>query len=156
VIENRQGINLQPTKPIHYYLTVEELNSIVISSSGNVEAEDLQSESFSVTISSSGNLSTSSLDSTSLHVEISSSGNLESLGARIQKQTINISGSGDYNAKDLASIEADVPITSSGTATIRVSDHLSGRLSSGNIHYIGNPKVNVRMTSSGRTEQINE
>jgi hypothetical protein len=157
VIENRQGINLRTSQSINYYLTVDELNSIVISSSGNVEAEDLQSESFSVTISSSGNLSISSLDSTSLHVEISSSGNLEILGGQVQEQTINISSSGDYNAEDLASIEADVSITSNGTATIRVSDHLSGRLSSsGNIYYIGNPELNVRTASSGRTEQIKE
>ena len=156
-IETRQGINLRTTRPINYYLTIDELNSIVISSSGDVEAGDLQSESFSVTISSSGNISIDSLDSTSLHVEISSSGNLEILGGQVRQQTITISSSGEYRAEDLASIEADVSITSSGTATIRVSDRLNGRLSSsGNIYYIGNPEVNVRTTSSGRTVQIDE
>ncbi len=177
VIRTRQGIDLRTTQPINYYLTVTELDSIVISSSGDIEAEDVQSESFSVKISSSGSLSIDSLDCTSLHVEISSSGdvtisdlmaestsvrisssgNLEVLGGQVQEQNITISSSGEYRARDLASAEADVTLTSSGAVTIRVSDQLSGRLSSsGNIYYIGNPDVNVRTTSSGRTVQINE
>lgn len=177
VIETRRGINLRTSKPINYFLTVDELNTIVISSSGDVEAGDLQSKSFSTTTSSSGNLSIGSLDCTSLKVQISSSGevsisdlmaesvsvqisssgNLEILGGQVQEQDITISSSGEYRANDLASVEADVTLTSNGSATIRVSDQLSGRLSSsGDIYYIGKPEVNVRMTSSGKTVQINE
>lgn len=157
VIGTRQGINLRASRPIDYYLTVDELNSIVISSSGDVDVGDLQSESFSVKINSSGDISIGSLDCSSLRVEISSSGDLEILGGQVQQQDITISSSGEYSARDLQSVEAEVSITSSGTATIRVSDHLSGRLSSsGDIRYIGNPEVNVSTTSSGRTVQIND
>lgn len=157
VIETRQGIDLQTTRAINYYLTVDELKSIEISSSGNVETGDIQSESFVVKISSSGNLSISNLNCTSLRVEITSSGNLEISGGQVKEQDITISSSGEYRAGDLASDEAEVSLTSSGEVTIRVSDHLSGRLSSsGNIYYIGTPEVDVRTTSSGRTVQINE
>lgn len=177
VIETRQGINLQPTKPIHYSLTVPELNAIEITSSGDVEAGDLQSDSFSVEISSSGDVSIRNLvvDSVSVRISssgdvsitnlaaesisvmISSSGNLEILGGQVEKQDISISSSGEYRAGNLASAEADVTLTSSGDATLQVSDRLSGRLSSsGNLYYIGNPNVNVRTTSSGNTTQIKE
>lgn len=177
VIESRRGIRLQTTHPINYYLTVADLNTMVISSSGDVEADDLQTESVSVIISSSGDLSIGSLDCSSLDVnvsssgnvaiaelvaesisvQISSSGNLEILGGQVQQQDITISSSGEYRARDLSSVEAEVTLTSNGTATIRVSDHLNGRLSSsGDIYYIGNPEVNVRTTSSGRTVPINE
>jgi len=175
VIESRQGTNLRPTHPINYYLTVTELNSLVISSSGDIETENLQSGSFSITISSSGKVTISGLDCTSLHMKISSSGNtvIENLMAdsisvtisssgnldiqkgQVQQQEINISSSGEYHARDLESVSANVTLTSSGEATIRVSDHLTGRLSSsGNINYIGDPDINVSMTSSGRTVQI--
>ena len=177
VIETREGINLRPTKPINYDLTVDRLNSIEISSSGDVEAGSLQSGSFSIDINSSGNLSLSSLDCTSLKVDISSSGNvavddlkadsisvkvsssgnLEILGGQVQQQSITISSSGEYRARDLASAEAEANLSSSGTATIRVSERLSGRLtSSGDIRYIGDPEVNVSTTSSGKAVQINE
>jgi hypothetical protein len=177
VIESRRGTRLQTTQPINYYLTVSELKTILISSSGDVEAEELQSGSLSVTISGSGNLSIGSLDCTSLDVQvsssgnvaiselmansisvqISSSGNVEVSEGEVQRQDITISSSGTYGARDLASVEAEVTLTSNGTATIRVSDHLNGRLSSnGDIHYVGNPEVTVRTTSSGRAVRISE
>ncbi|UCD99437.1 MAG: DUF2807 domain-containing protein [Chloroflexota bacterium] len=154
-IDTRQGINLQPREPIDYYLTVVQLESIEISSSGDVETVDLQSDSFRVNISSSGNLSISSLDSTNLRVEITSSGDLDIMGGEVREQDIRISSSGEYRARDLASQRADVSLTSSGSATIWVSDVLSGSLSSsGNIYYVGNPSVDVRESSSGRVERI--
>ena len=175
VIESRQRANLRSTHPINYYLMVTELNSVVISSDGDIETDDLQSGSFSITISSSGKVSISGLDCTSLRVkisssgdvkvselmadsvsvDISSSGNLDIQKGKVQQQDINISSSGEYRARDLESVSANVILTSSGEATIRVNDRLSGRLSSsGNINYIGNPDINVSMTSSGRTVQI--
>jgi hypothetical protein len=157
VIETRSGINLRPTRPIRYTLTVGELKSIEVSSSGDVEAEELQSGSCSVRISSSGNVSIDSLECSSLQVDISSSGNLDISGGQVQEQDITISSSGEYRARNLDSVEAEIALTSSGTATIRVSNRLTGRLSSsGDVRYIGNPELDVRTTSSGRTERINE
>jgi hypothetical protein len=176
-IESQRGINLQNTEPINYFLTVTGLDSIRISSSGDIQAPDLQAERFSATITSSGNLSMGNLECTSFTVEISSSGNLtmailmaetinvrisssgnvEIAGGQVQEQDITISSSGEYRAEDLASAEAQVTLTSGGSVTVRVSDQLSGRLSSsGNLYYIGNPTVNVTTTSSGRTVQVDE
>lgn len=177
VIRTREGVNLQATRPIKYYLTVKELDTILVSSSGDVEAGDLQSETFKATSTSSGNISIGKLDCTSLRVEISSSGDIsiselmgestsvrisssgdvEIGGGQVQQQDIDISSSGKYRAGELESANAEVNLTSSGTATLRVSDHLSGNLSSsGDIHYIGSPDVNVRTTSSGKAVQTNK
>ena len=50
----------------------------------------------------------------------------------------------------------NVTLSSSGSATIQVSDQLSGTLSSsGNVYYIGNPVMNINVTSSGKAIQIN-
>lgn len=154
-IETRPGINLRPSRPMNYFLAVEEMDAITVTSSGDVVVGDLRSDSLSVRISSSGNVSIDSLDGTTLQVDISSSGNLEIMGGQVQDQDINISSSGEYHAEDLASREVDVTLTSSGTATLRVSDRLDGRLSSsGDVYYIGNPEVDVRTTSSGRAVQM--
>lgn len=175
VIKSLQGTNLQNSRPIKYYLTVTKLDLLVTSSSGDIETDNLQSDSFTVTINSSGNISISSLDcasfrvrisssgnvdvselmADSISVDISSSGNLDVQKGQVQKQDINISSSGEYRARDLESVSADVVLTSSGEATIRVRDHLTGRLSSsGNINYIGDPDINVSTTSSGKAVQI--
>jgi hypothetical protein len=177
VIETQSGINLRNTEPINYFLTVTGLDSIRISSSGDIQAPDLQAERFSITISSSGNLTMGDLDCTSLSVEssssgiltmgtltaetidvrISSSGNVEIDEGQVQQQDITITSSGEYRAEDLDSVEVEAVLTSSGTARIRVSDKLSGRLSSsGNVYYIGDPTVSVSTTSSGKTVQVDE
>lgn len=175
VIKTRPGITLQPVRPIKYHLSVIHLNSLGISSSGDITVPELNSGAFSITISSSGNLSMKKLDCSSLRVNISSSGdtniaalnaktlsvnisssgNLDIAGGYVPKQTITISSSGEYRARDLPSENADVSLSSSGDATLRVSAVLSGRLSSsGNINYVGNPKVTVNISSSGRAKQI--
>ena len=155
LIHTPPGTDIRSTRPIQYYLTVEKLDELVISSDGDIEAGDLKTDSLSVRMNSSGDVSIDSLDCSSLEVKISSAGVLNISGGQSQEQRVTISSSGDYQARDMASATAEIDLTSSGSATIQVSDHLSGRLSSsGNIYYVGNPKIDVRMTSSGKTVQI--
>lgn len=177
LIRTPPGIDLRSIRPIQFYLTVEKLDKVEVSSDGDIIAGNLESDSFSVRINSSGEVAIDSLDCSSLDVEISSSGdiniskfeaekisvkisssgNLKVSDGQLQEQRVNISSSGDYQAGDVASETADIDITSSGSATVRVSGRLSGRISSsGNIYYVGNPEVDVRMTSSGKTIQIGQ
>lgn len=177
VIDTSNDANLRTTRPINYYLTVTDLDTIEISSSGDIEAPDLEAERFSVTISSSGDLlmgdliadtltvdiSSSgdmmmgTLHANTLRVDINSSGNLEIAGGEVEKQGITISSSGDYTARNLESDEAEVRISSNGSATIRVSDYLEANLSSsGDLYYIGSPTMDVRTSSSGDVRRISE
>jgi hypothetical protein len=157
LIRNTPGYDLQNTRPIQYYLTVEKLDNIEVSSSGDIEVGNLKSNSLSIRSNSSGDIKIDGLDGSSLDVKISSSGEVEISGGQIQKQKIDISSSGDFQARDMASATADIDLTSNGSATVWVSDRLSGRLSSsGNIYYVGNPEVDVRMTSSGKTILVDE
>ena len=157
LIRNTPGYDLQNTRPIQYFLTVENLDNIEVSSSGDIEVGNLNSNSLSIRSNSSGDIKIDGLDGTSLDVKISSSGEVKISNGQIQEQNIDISSSGDYQAEDLASSTAKIDPTSSGSATVWVSDRLSGSLSSsGNIYYAGNPKVNVRLTSSGKAVQIND
>ncbi len=170
-------VNLRTTQPVNYYLTVTGLDTIRISSSGDIEAPDLEAERFSVIISSSGDLQMRDLEAdilsvdinssgdmimgtlhaNTLDVDINSSGHLNIAGGQVETQNVIISSSGDYDARDLESDEAEVRISSNGSATIRVNDHLKANLSSsGDLYYIGSPTVDVRTTSSGDVEQIGE
>lgn len=155
LIHTTPGVDVKSTRPINYYLTVEKLDNMEISSDGDIEAGNLKSDSLSIKITSSGNVTIDSLDCSSLDVDISSSGNLRVAGGQIQEQKVRISSSGDYEAKNATSASTDVTLTSSGSATVRVSNRLSGRLSSsGHIYYIGSPEVDVRTTSSGKVIQV--
>lgn len=176
-IDTQDNVSLRNTKPVNYYLTVTGLDEIDISSSGDIEAPDLEAEQFTVFISSSGNLDMGNLKADTLtvrisssgdmrmgvlqadaiKVDISSSGSLDIAGGEVERQDVTISSSGNYTARDLESVEADVHLTSSGGATIRVSDRLTARMSSsGDVRYIGNPTVDARTTSSGNVRKIGE
>jgi hypothetical protein len=174
-IETQEGINLRNTQPLRYYLTVKDLDTVVISSSGDIEATDLEAERFSVTIrssgnldmgdlvadtlavklSSSGNMRIEMLKADTLKVEINSSGNLDIAGGEIERQDITINSSGDYAARDLESAEAEVHLRSNGSATIQVRDYLRTHLSSsGDLRYTGNPTVDATTSSSGDVVRI--
>ena len=176
-IGTRGNVNLLPTEPVNYYLTVTGLEAIAISSSGNIQAPDLEADRFSVTISSSGNLDMGDittdrltvgisssgnvmigiLNAEALEVNITSSGNLDIAGGQVAEQNVSISSSGNYRAEDLESTEADVRLSSSGSATIWVSDSLRAVLSSsGDLRYRGNPTVEANTSSSGDVVRIGE
>jgi hypothetical protein len=176
-IESRDNVNLRNTEPIKYYLTVMELDTIEISSSGDIQAPDLEAESFSISIdssgdlemedletdtldvniSSSGDLTMGVLNANSLDVDINSSGSLDIAGGEVKTQNITSSSSGKYTAEDLASDEAEVRLNSSGSATIWVRDRLRATLSSsGDLRYRGDPTVDATTNSSGDVIKIGE
>jgi hypothetical protein len=169
-IRSAGGVYLRPTGSIRYFLTVKELNEISIYSSGDIQAPDLKAGDFSINVSSSGNLDIKDLEAGTLHVGISSSGDvrigvlkadtidvninssgdLDIAGGEVRYQNIKVNSSGDYRAPQMASDEAEAYLNSSGSATIRVQNHLKARLnSSGDIRYRGNPAVAVKKNSSG-------
>jgi hypothetical protein len=177
VIEVQSGTSLRPTRPVNYVLTVDNLDSIALSSSGDAEAPDLESKLFTVqvsssgglqmgdlacdtfraTVSSSGDVSVGQVNGQRLEAELSSSGDLTVAGGTVDRQEIRISSSGNYSAQNLQSQQADVQLSSSGSATIRVAEQLTARLSSsGNVRYAGNPRTDVTTTSSGNVIHISE
>jgi hypothetical protein len=157
IIGTRDNISLNPTKPVNYYLTVNGLDTIEISSVGNINAPDLQTEQFTINMDSTGDLEMAKLIADSLDVDIDSSGNVNIAGGEVGSQNIAIDSTGNYTAENLASKNADVQINSTGNATIWVSDQLTTRLNStGNVRYRGNPTVDASSNSTGDVIQIGE
>jgi hypothetical protein len=156
-IETQNRIRLDATKPIKYYLTVKELETIEISSVGKIEAPNLEAEEFSITINSTGDLEIGELNADTLEVDIGSTGNLHIAGGEVKSQNITLGSSGNYTAQDLASDEADVRLRSTGSATIWVKDNLKANLSStGDLRYRGDPTVDATTNSTGEVIQISE
>jgi hypothetical protein len=170
-------ISLRATKPVKYFLTVTGLDAIMINSSGDIEMGDLEADTLTVEIDSSGDVTLGEvnaamlvvkidssgdvmlgeLNADMLEVDIDSSGNLDIAGGQVETQDITIDSSGSYTAQDLESAEAEVRLTSRGSATIWVEDNLKANLSSsGDLRYRGNPMVDATTTSSGDITQIGE
>jgi hypothetical protein len=176
-IDQQPGRQIRPTEPVRFYVTAQELDTLIISGSGNIRAPGLEAPELRITIAGSGNVHTGDLDADELNVEISGSGNVETGAVRaevlrvdipgsgdvqiedgqVEEQGIEISGSGDYSARDLASAAAEVSISGSGAATLRVEDRLRVSISgSGDVRYAGSPEVDRSISGSGDVEQIGD
>jgi hypothetical protein len=133
IISPERNTSINTTKPINYKLTVKDLNTLEVSGSGNVEAEDINTDELAVTIGGAGD------------VEIRGSAD---------SQEVEISGSGEYRAGDLESKEATIDVKGSGLATVNVSDELEAEVSgSGSVEYIGDPTVQQEVSGAGEVRK---
>lgn len=151
-----ENVILNSTKPIRYYLTGKELRSLTVKNSGNVEITKVETDNFSIRITGSGSVHIGTLDVHRLEIELTSSGNLIVDNGDIDEQYVRLSSSGEYNGKNVVCQTADVKLTSSGDAAINVQGVLTADLSSsGNVYYVGNPKVMYKdSSSSGRVQSL--
>ena len=151
-----ENITLNGTKPIRYYLTVKELKSLTGKNSGDVNITEVYTDSFSVRITGSGSVHIGKLYAQHLEIELTSSGNLTIDSGEAEEQLVKLSSSGEYNGKNVACKTAYVALTSSGDATLNVLEDLTADLSSsGNVYYLGSPKVVYNDSSStGRARSL--
>jgi hypothetical protein len=140
----KQGANLQPSDEVNFYLTVKELDTIVVSGAGQVETVDLRAGQFSVDLSGAGDLAMAGLNADSLQVDISGAGNLEIESGYVDEQAVTISGAGDYEAGGLQSANATLDISGAGSATVWAVNELTVTGSgAGSVEYKGNPQLST-------------
>lgn len=143
-IRVKEGANLQPSDDVNFYLTVEELDTIVLSGAGKVESAALRAEQFSVDLSGAGELTMAGLTADSLDVDISGAGDLEIESGYVAEQTVNISGAGNYKAEGLQSGSASLDISGAGSATVWAVTELTVTGSgAGKVEYAGKPQLST-------------
>jgi hypothetical protein len=170
VIRRQPRVNLKPTQGIHFELTVKNLDAIQNSGSGDINLNELQTESFKIKLNGSGDVEVRQLQVEDVDIQltgsgsveigdltareasvhISGSGDIQAAGSGLAYQNVRINGSGDYDGRDLKAAEAKVKITGSGSARVHVADKLDVTITgSGDVHYWGNPEVEKSIHGSG-------
>jgi hypothetical protein len=143
-IKVKEGANLEPSDDVNFYLTVEELDTIVLSGAGKIESDPLQAEQFSVDLSGAGELTMAGLTADSLDVDLSGAGDLEIESGYVGEQTVKISGAGNYVADNLQSGSANLDITGAGSATVWAVTELTVTGSgAGKVEYAGKPQLST-------------
>jgi predicted small secreted protein len=150
------GVNLQPTQPIKFYVTLPKLEAVTLAGSGNIFGGTLKTGAFKISLLGSGNISADTLSATTVDINLSGSGNI-SLGSISATQVTNsIAGSGNIQVDALA---ADtVSSKTSGSGNITFSGKVSGQsaeiLGSGD-YRAGGLKcatTTLRVTGSGNSQ----
>lgn len=152
----KSGIrSISPTR-LTFHVNVDDLSSLAISGSGQIDAESLRSDNLSVEVSGSGDVNITGLSLQSASVDISGSGEVD-LAGEVQDQEVSISGSGKYRAGDMASKTAEISISGSGDATIWARETLEADISgSGSVDYYGRPSINMSGSGSGKVNGLGE
>lgn len=111
-------VNLQPTKPIFFFLTVSELELASISGSGDIQIPDLTSDQLSVVIGGSGDISTGDLETGRFDIDIGGSGDITANRVSAPSFTVSINGSGDITLQDLQAEALSLNVNGSGNLRI--------------------------------------
>ena len=167
-ISVKSGVDLRPTKPVIFHVTVGRIETVRVAGSGRVDAGPIKTPQLTAAISGSGDVAIETIEADrlvgrisgsgaiklgrvnvkTLHCEISGSGDAQ-LAGQADEADVSISGSGSIHADDLRCRAADVSIAGSGSARIATSEKLTADVSgSGSLRYRGSPSV-VQTNVSG-------
>ncbi|MGB9979659.1 head GIN domain-containing protein [Methanobacterium sp.] len=146
--------SIAPTKPIKYYLTVKDLNSITYSGGGKIQSNGLKTNSLTININGAAEGNLTNLNVNTLKTIISGAGRLFMSG-NANNQDIHVSGAGEFNAGNLNSKIVTITISGAGKGTIKVSNSLNAIVNgAGDISYIGNPQVTKQLNGAGDIKQV--
>ncbi|HPT20455.1 MAG TPA: head GIN domain-containing protein [Bacteroidales bacterium] len=145
--------HIRMDKKVTIYITMPALEGLSVSGSGKAVIKDaVKAKELDFSVSGSGKIYTADVTADALDCSISGSGDiiLQGSGA-ISDAEIGISGSGNYTGESLKIGTADISISGSGSCLCNVTGSLKAGVSgSGNVTYIGNPKVDARVSGSGK------
>jgi hypothetical protein len=141
-------------KKIRYKINMRQVCGISLSGSVNLISAQIKSEDCSISISGSAKVQIGQFEGAKLANTISGSGIIELAGSA-QRHTLHVSGSGTINAADFTTQEADIHISGSAKAKIKVAQTLNVHISgSGDVQYMGQPQVHQHISGVGRVRQV--
>jgi len=151
VIRFQPNTNIRTIRPVQVNLTVKNLSGINSTSSGKVTVVGpLTTGNFNLNLSSSGDVEIQQVQADRITADLSSSGSVDIKGSA-NSLNLTLSSSGSFSGGDLQVQQATVTISSSGDATLWVVQSLQANLSSsGSVTYYGSPSVRQNTSSSGR------
>jgi hypothetical protein len=132
---NPSNVNLRPTKPVYFFLTVKQLESVGISGSGDIQVPDLKSSRFSAEIGGSGDINLGDLVAERLDISIGGSGDVSMDLAELTSLRVGINGSGDITLMEVDT--EDLSLSVNGSGSLRI-DEGSIELQDININGSGN------------------
>jgi len=157
-IKFEKWYNYRGSGKINIYITVKEIQKLVVSGSGDIFAKSaIKSDEFTFIVSGSGSVLIDELKTNEVDAMITGSGDVRLGGnASARYLDVTVTGSGDFESEDLKFSRADLNITGSGTISSFIVDDLKANITgSGRIYYKGNPLIDANITGSGKIKNDN-
>jgi len=157
-IKFEKWYNYRGVGKINVYVTVKEINKLVVSGSGDIIAKSaIKTDRLSFIVSGSGSVLIDNLSTNRVNSMITGSGDIRIKGdSEVEELDAMVTGSGDFESVNLKFKEADLDITGSGSISTFVTDELYATITgSGRIYYKGNPLIDANITGSGKVKNNN-
>ena len=150
----KSGRCLLNHKTVTITIPVKDLESIVLSGSGNISSNTLiHGSDVKMDVNGSGNIDLQ-LEATNLVSEVNGSGDIKLSGSS-KNHRIQVNGSGNVEATEFASGQVKVKINGSGDCNVLATNALDASIrGSGNVYYKGSPDVSSDVKGSGSVEKI--
>jgi len=152
-IEFEKWYNYRGNKDINVYVTIKDINSLMVTGSGDIiNKNSIHAEKMDMIVTGSGSILINDLKVKELDAMISGSGDIEIAGnEKADELDATVTGSGDIESSNIEFSEADLTITGSGSIHAFVTKELEATITgSGKIVYKGKPIVNADITGSGK------
>lgn len=153
-IHSKKGYNIQPTKDIKVYITLQKVEKLSASgASGFTSKGKLTSDRILLDLSGAADANLD-IRTHELKVGVSGAGNI-TLKGNTDKADYGVSGSADISALDLTTDEAKLGISGTGKANVFVQKSLNVVISGmGNVKYKGEPSINQIISGMGKISKI--
>jgi len=153
-IDVKSGSSFSNSRPLRFHLSVKDIDYLSTTGSGNIGMSGVQSDRLQTEVAGSGNVTLTNVTAQNYTAKTTGSGGITASGS-VEHQGVTGMGSGTYDGHDLQSKSAEVNLSGSGSATVRVSDTLDASVNgSGSVHYIGDPKVTAQDHGSGEIAKV--
>ena len=144
------NVSIREVTMSRVHVTLKDITSLETTSAGDIIGQTpLKCGDIEIGTSSAGDIKVE-LTAANVEVDISSAGDV-TLSGTANRLEADLSSAGELEASDLKVKEAEVSVSSAGSASIYVSERLEARASSaGDIRYYGDPKyVDSHASSAG-------
>jgi carbon monoxide dehydrogenase subunit G len=125
----RSNTRISPSETVTYRITAVDLDSVAVQGSGDVTANDIDTDDLDLSIPGSGDIAANGAAGT-IEVTISGSGGVDASALLAEEGTVVINGSGDA----IVNADTTLDVTING---------------SGDVEYLGKPKLNETVDGSG-------
>ena len=152
-VKPKGAVNLKTRSRITIKLTMNEIHSLKLSGSGDINGKGaFTSEGKSdIAVSGSGNLNLDFASFNDLDVYVSGSGNIKLIG-KTHSLSAHISGSGNIDCSNTHADDLTAMVSGSGNIKVHADNSIHAIISgSGNIFYSGDPeKIDKVISGSGK------
>lgn len=124
-------------------IACENICSITIAGSGDIDANALRCNRLEVSVAGSGDMTIKDAQATSANASVAGSGTVTIAGS-VDNAEYSVAGSGDLNVSNLRARSVSAQVSGSGDIRCHATEYLKARTAgSGGIGYKGNPQLDL-------------